>query len=53
MKNLAVLTEKEKAVIIARREYMKDWRKRNPTKQKEYSDRYFAKLADNKPQTRE
>lgn len=45
MKNLAVLTEKEKAVIVARRAYMKQWRQKNPHKQKEYTDRYFGKLA--------
>lgn len=45
MKDVEMLSEKEKAIVLARREYMKQWRKNNPKKQKEYTDRYFAKLA--------
>ncbi len=45
MKDLSKLSDMEKAVILARREYMRKWRKNNPQKQKEYTDRYFAKLA--------
>jgi hypothetical protein len=45
MKDIKQLTEQEKAIVLARREYMRQWRKKNPKKQKEYTDRYFAKLA--------
>ena len=45
MKDLSKMTEQEKKAVLARREYMKQWRKKNPTKQKEYTERYFAKLA--------
>lgn len=44
-KDVNKLTEQEKAIILARREYMRQWRQKNPHKQKEYTDRYFAKLA--------
>ena len=46
MKDLEKLTDEEKKAIIARREYMRQWRKKNPLKQKEYSTRFFAKLYD-------
>lgn len=45
MKDVNHLTEQEKAIVLAKREYMRQWRKKNPQKQKEYTDRYFAKLA--------
>lgn len=45
MKDTSKLTEQEKNIVLARREYMKQWRQKNPHKQKEYTDRYFAKLA--------
>lgn len=45
MKDIKQLTEQEKVIVLARREYMRQWRKKNPKKQKEYTDRYFAKLA--------
>lgn len=45
MKDISKLIEQEKAIILARREYMRQWRQKNPHKQKEYNDRYFAKLA--------
>ena len=45
MEDTSKLTEQEKAIVLARREYMKQWRQKNPHKQKEYTDRYFAKLA--------
>ncbi len=43
MLDLSKLTDKEKAVVLARREYMRKWRTANPDKQKEYSDRFFEK----------
>ena len=45
MRDLSKMTEQEKKAVLARREYMRQWRKKNPTKQKEYTERYFAKLA--------
>lgn len=45
MRDLSKMTEQEKIAVLARREYMRQWRKKNPTKQKEYTERYFAKLA--------
>ena len=48
MRDLSKMTEQEKKAVLARREYMRQWRKKNPTKQKEYTERYFAKLADKK-----
>ena len=43
MKDLSKLPEAERAVILARREYMRKWRKKNPEKQKEYAERFFTK----------
>ncbi len=43
MKDLSKLSDTEKSVILARREYMRQWRKNNPQKQKEYEERFFAK----------
>lgn len=43
MKDLSKLSDTEKSVILARREYMRQWRKNNPQKQKEYTERFFAK----------
>lgn len=48
MKDMSKLTPEEKAVVLARREYQRKWREKNPTKQKEYSDRFFSKLQQKK-----
>lgn len=45
MKDISKLTDEEKAVVLAKREYMRNWRKSNPDKQREYSDRFFSKKA--------
>ena len=50
MKDLSKLSEAEKAITLARREYMRKWRAKNPTKQKEYNDRFFSKQAQNEQQ---
>lgn len=45
MKDLSKMTDEEKAVVLAKREYMRKWRKSNPTKQQEYNNRFFSKKA--------
>lgn len=31
--------------VEARRQYMREWRRKNPEKQREYQDRYWSKKA--------
>lgn len=45
MKDITKMTNEEKAVVLAKREYMRRWREANPTKQKEYNKRFFTKKA--------
>ncbi len=45
MKDISKLTDEEKAVVLAKREYMRRWRENNPNKQLEYSNRFFSKKA--------
>lgn len=45
MKDLEKLTEDEKAVVIARREYYKKWRSENAAKVKANQARFFLKHA--------
>ena len=41
MKNLTNLSEEEKAVILARREYQRKWRENNKDKVKAHNERFF------------
>ena len=43
MKDISKLTPSERAVVLAKREYMRRWRESNPTKQQEYNNRFFHK----------
>ena len=38
---------------VARARYMREWRKRNPEKQKEYMENMWQKKADQREQERE
>lgn len=46
MKDLTNLSEEEKAVILARREYQRKWRENNKDKVKAHNERFFRKQAE-------
>ena len=43
MKNLELLTEKEKAFYLAKRAYAARWRKKNADRIKEYQENFYLK----------
>ena len=45
-KNFEKLSEKERALVLARREYARQWKKKNPGKQEEYLRRFYEKQAE-------
>ncbi len=46
MKDLTNVSEEEKAVILARREYQRKWRENNKDKVKAHNERFFKKQAE-------
>lgn len=48
MKNLELLTEKEKAFYLAKRAYAARWRKKNADRIKEYQEKFYLKQVEEK-----
>lgn len=46
MKDLSLLSEKERAVLLARREYCRAWRKANPEKVAKHQADFYLRQAE-------
>ena len=52
MTDISKLSENEKAVVLAKRAYFRNWRKNNKEKAKAYQQRYWEKKAQEQQNTK-